>query len=43
LILTNEVQEEMQADATEGRWARPVGCAVRLFFPRNEWRYQICK
>ena len=23
--------------------ARPVGCAVRFFFPRNEWRYQICK
>ena len=28
-------------DAREGWWARPVGCVVRLFFSRNEWRYLI--
>jgi hypothetical protein len=30
-------------DTAHGWWARPVGCAVRLFFSRNEWRYLICK
>jgi hypothetical protein len=30
-------------DCAEGWWARPVGCVVRLFFSRNEWRYQSCK
>jgi hypothetical protein len=26
-----------------GWWVRPVGCAVRIFLSRNEWRYLICK
>jgi hypothetical protein len=30
-------------DTVQGWWVRPVGCAVTLFFSRNEWRYQICK
>ena len=29
-------------DTVHGWWARPVGCVVRLFFSRSEWRYQIC-
>lgn len=27
------------SDLPEGWWARPVGSAVRFFFPRSEWRY----